>query len=328
MFLAADIGGTKTDVALVEAAGDDLRWLREATFPSGAHASLEEILVLFHDQAGRPPLRAVCCGVAGPVVDGKCQATNLPWFLDEQKLAQAVGAPRGKLLNDLEATAYGMLFLRPDELAVLNACAQPPRKGHVAVIAAGTGLGEAILFWDGQQHHPMASEGGHADFAPQTEEEVELLRYLWREFHEHVSYERVLSGPGFADIYRFLRDRGPHPEPPWLAEKLKAADDPNPIITEAGLAGADPLCVATLQMFCRIYGAEAGNLALKCLALGGVYVGGGIAPKMLPALQKGDFLAGFVDKGRFEEFMRKIPVYVSLNEKAALLGAAHYALRG
>jgi glucokinase len=196
----------------------------------------------------------------------------------------------------------------------------------VAVIAAGTGLGEAMLYWDGQHHHPLASEGGHADFAPQTDQEIELLKYLRAKCGGHVSYERVLSGPGFSNVYTFLRDRGYYPEPPWLAEKLQGGN-PNVIITQLGLAGEDPLCVATLDLFCTLYGAEAGNLALKCVAVGGVFVGGGIAPKILPALQKGGFLRGFTDKGRFSELVKSIEVSVALNPRAPLLGAAHFARR-
>src|SRR5438132_306887 len=209
MILAGDIGGTKTVVALFDEAGrDELRLVRDATFPSKEHKSLEEILATFLSQERpKPTLRGACFGVAGAVIEGKCRTTNLPWQLDERDLARAVGAPRAKLLNDLEAAAYGMLYLRPDELCVLNA-GLPKRQGNVAVIAAGTGLGEAMLYWDGQRHHPMASEGGHADFAPQNDQEVELLRYLWENLGGHASYERVLSGPGFHNIYRFLRDRG------------------------------------------------------------------------------------------------------------------------
>jgi glucokinase len=267
-----------------------------------------------------------CFGVAGAVIDGKSRITNLPWQLDEQVLARAIGVPRVKLLNDLEAAAYGMLHLSSAELCVLNPGSGPGRRGHAAVIAAGTGLGEALLYWDGQRHHPMASEGGHADFAPRTDQEIELLRYLRVRSDGHVSFERVLSGPGFYSVYCFLRDSGHAPEPPWLAEKLQGRD-PNPIITQVGLAGEDPLCVATLELFSTLYGAEAGNLALKCVATGGVFVGGGIAPKMLKVLQDGSFLRGFTDKGRFSGLMKSIEVSVALNPAAPLIGAAHYALQ-
>ncbi|HZY88350.1 MAG TPA: glucokinase [Gemmataceae bacterium] len=323
MILAGDVGGTKTVLALFDDAGGELRPVRDATFPSRDHASLEEIVAAFLAADEAVPPRAACFGVAGAVIDGKSQATNLPWHLDEGRLARAGGAPRAKLLNDLEATAYGMLHLRPDELAPLNPKAAAPRKGNVAVIAAGTGLGEAMLYWDGRRYHPIASEGGHGDFGPRTDQEIELLRYL-RQRHGHVSYERVLSGPGLHNVYNFLRDSGAHPEPAALAERLAAAADPSAVISELALAGQEPLCAAALELFCTLYGAEAGNLALKCVAVG-VFVGGGIAPKILPALRKGAFLRGFTDKGRFATLLEPVPVSVALNPRAALLGAAHYA---
>jgi glucokinase len=208
----------------------------------------------------------------------------------------------------------------------LNAGATPGRKGTIAVIAAGTGLGEALLYTDGTDYHPIASEGGHADFAPRTDEEIELLRYLRGRFNGHVSYERVLSGPGIDNIYCFLRDTHRAPEPTWLAEKL-ASGDRSAVIAESGLAGSAPLCVKTLELFSVIYGAEAGNLALKCLALGGVFVAGGIAAKILPVLRNGSFMRGLTDKGRFAALMERLPVTVSLNPRTALLGAAHFALR-
>jgi glucokinase len=326
MILAGDVGGTKTVVALFEEVEGGLALVRDATFPSPEHRGLEEILLAFLAAGSETKPRAGCFGVAGPVVDGRLRTTNLPWELDETALTRATGLPRVKLLNDLEAAAYGMLYLKPDELHVLNSGAQPGRKGNVAVIAAGTGLGEALLYWDGAQYHPIASEGGHADFAPQDDREIDLLRYLRDRFHGHVSTERVLSGPGLDNIYTFLRDRGYYVESPQLAAAL-AQGDPNAAITRLGLAGTEPLCVAALEMFATLYGAEAGNLALTCVALGGVFIGGGIAPKMLPVLAGGAFLRGFTAKGRFTEFMKKIEVRVALNPRAPLLGAAHYALR-
>ncbi|MBI3328926.1 MAG: glucokinase [Nitrospinae bacterium] len=321
MILAGDIGGTKTVIGLFEEVDNRLRSTREDTFPSGSHAALEEIIERFLQGGPRPSLRAACFGVAGPVVEGHCKTINLPWELDEHTLAETLHVPRVKLMNDLEAAAYGMLHLDPTDLCVL----QPGvlRKGNIAVIAAGTGLGEAMLYWDGALHQPLASEGGHADFAPQTDLEVELLRYLRREV-AHVSYERLLSGPGLFNIYRFLRDSGFAPEPAWLGERI-AQGDPSAVVSQYGLAGEDPLCIKTLDLFTSVYGSEAGNLALKALALGGVYVGGGIAPKILPKLQDGTFIRAFNEKGRLAELTRTIPVQVALNPGAPLLGAAHYA---
>ncbi|MFQ5668612.1 MAG: glucokinase [Candidatus Binatia bacterium] len=326
MILAGDIGGTKTLVALFEPSGHGVRRVRERTFASSDHTSLDSILAEFLAPRGAQPLHAACFGVAGPVIAGRCETTNLPWVLDEQALASVVGVARVKLLNDLEAAAYGMLYLEPDDFAVLNTGADSTPPGNVAVIAAGTGLGEAMLYWDGVQHHPMASEGGHADFAPRTEQEIQLLRYLQDRFEQHVSYERVVSGPGLLNIYEFLRDSRYAPEPGWLAEKLVNGDR-SATITEVGLAGEASLCVATLELFSSIYGAEAGNLALKCLAVGGVVVGGGIAPKLLRALDNGSFIRSFTDKGRFAEFLRRIEVKIALNAEAPLLGTAHYARR-
>jgi glucokinase len=327
MILAGDVGGTKTVLALFDCSGDELRLVRDATFPSQAHPSLEEILGWFLNDKPSPPLKAICVGVAGPIIDGKCKTTNLPWQLDEQVLAAACGARHGKLLNDLESAAFGMLHLRPDELVAINPQASPARHGNVAVIAAGTGLGEAIVYWDGHYHHPLATEGGHSSYAPQTELEDELLRYLRARLKGHVSYERVLSGPGLFNLYCFLRDTGVHAEPPDLTAQLRSGGDPSVLITDRALAKADPLSVATLELFCSIYGAEAGNLALKCFAVGGVFIGGGIAPKILPLLQDGHFQRGFTDKGRFSGLLAGLPVLVALNPRAPLLGAAHFAAR-
>ena len=255
------------------------------------------------------------------VRDGRCTATNLPWQVDERALEAAVPVARARLLNDLEATAHGVAVLDADELVVL----QPGReqRGTVAVIAAGTGLGEAMVVGDGAGRIVIASEGGHTDFAPRDELEDELLRFLRKEFGR-VSYERVLSGPGLHNLYRFLRETRFVPESPAVAQALER-DDPGTVITEHGLAGTDALCAKALSMFGAIYGAEAGNLALKALALGGVVVAGGIAPRVVPLLRQGAFLSAFRDKGRLAPLMETIPVKVALNPKAPLLGAARVA---
>jgi glucokinase len=325
MILGGDIGGTKTVLAVYNEADEGPRLVREETFPSKAYATFAEALRAF---LGDEPaaLRAACFGVAGPVMEGKVKATNLPWELDEEDLASATGAARVKLLNDLEAMAFGALHLRPDELCVLNPQAAPRRKGNIAVIAAGTGLGEAILYWDGERYHPLATEGGHTDFAPQTDQEIELLRYLRHKYDGHVSYERILSGPGLYDLFCFLRDTG-GTVTPALQAQLDANGDRSAAVGGAGLAGGDPLAVAALDLFLAIYGAEAGNLALKCLAVGGVFVGGGIGPKLLPAMRRGAFLRAFCDKGRFGDLLATLPVDVALNPRTPLIGAAHYAAR-
>jgi len=327
MILAGDIGGTKTVLALFEPDGDDLRLVRDETFPSREHATFEEILARFAGQGTGPKVDAACFGVAGAVMDGRVTTTNLPWTLDEEVLAVNLGARKATLLNDLEAAAYGTLHLSLEEKHVLNPGTSRRRRGNIAVIAAGTGLGEAILFYDGQKYQPIASEGGHADFAPQSDLELDLLKYLRQKFGGHVSYERVLSGPGFFNVYSFFRDSGHAPEPDWLAQRLRAGDH-SAVVAEAGLSGQDPNCVATLDLFSTIYGAEAGNLALKALAVGGVFVAGGIAPKLLPALTRNDaFLKGFFAKGRFSDLMKNLHVSIALNPRAPLIGAAYYALQ-
>src|SRR5947209_2698805 len=236
MILAGDIGGTKTVLGLFELEDNSLRLVRDGTFPSRAHATFDGILAQFLKENSTLKLQSGCFGVAGAVIDGKCHTTNLPWDLDEKDLARVTGAPRVKLLNDLEAAAYGMLFLKTDELCQLNAGGAAKRKGNVAVIAAGTGLGEAMLYWDGARHQPLASEGGHCHFAPRTGQEIELLRYLQKKLGGHVSNERILSGPGFLNVYSFLRDTGIAPESPEVAKLVKRGES-NAAITERGLTG-------------------------------------------------------------------------------------------
>lgn len=326
MLLAGDIGGTKTVLALFEESEGDLRKVRESTFPSRAYETFDKILLEFLASAAEESPRAACFGVAGIVVDGHSDATNLAWSLDERALGPEIGVPRVKLLNDLEAAAYGMLYLGPDERSILQAGTAGRRTGNVAVIAAGTGLGEAMLFWDGEHYHPIASEGGHADFAPTSALEIELLLYLRDKFGGHVSWERVLSGPGIHNLYEFLRDRGHGVEAPEVAEQLLQGD-PNATIAGHALAGTDPLSVAAVDLFCSVYGAEAGNLALRCVATGGVIIGGGIAPKILSALTKGAFTRSFAAKGRLSPLLSSIEVSVALDPRAPLIGAAHYAAR-
>jgi glucokinase len=266
-------------------------------------------------------IAAACVGIAGPVVDGCVMATNLPWGVDERRLAEMIPAARVRLINDLEATAHGVTDLGADELTVLQA--GPPVPGNVAVIAAGTGLGEAIIVGEGDARSVVATEGGHADFAPRTDLEDDLLRHLRKDFGR-VSYERVLSGAGLVNIYRFLRDTGVAKESPRAAALMRE-QDPAAVVTELAAQGADRLCEMALTIFVSVYGAEAGNLALKALALGGVVVAGGIAPRIVPALSAGEFVAAFRDKGRLSSLMETIPVSVALNPKLPLRGAARVA---
>lgn len=317
MILAGDAGGTKTTLALFDAG----RLVREATIASRDVASLEAAIARFLDAGPRVAIDALAVGIAGPVVDGRSTTTNLPWEVDERQLAEVASAGRSRLLNDLEAAAHGVFELAPHELVTLQS--GTVQRGNLAVIAAGTGLGEALVVGDGPRRVVIASEGGHVDFAPRGELEEDLLRFLRKELGR-VSYERVLSGPGLHNLYRFLRDTGFAPESPAVAQALDR-DDPGTVVTQHGLAGADALCVKALAMFVSIYGAEAGNLALKGLALGGVVVTGGIAPRLLTLLRAGGFVAAFRDKGRLAPLLETIPVRVAVNPKAALLGAARVA---
>lgn len=326
MIVVGDIGGTKTVLAEVEDSAGPPRLGREEIFRSSEHASFQDILDRFLATRSRASTRAVCFGVAGVVREGRVRTTNLPWELREDELRTALAGAPVKLLNDLEATAYGTLFLPEAERVVLQVGATPERRGNVAVIAAGTGLGEAFLYWDGSAHHPIATEGGHGDFAPRSEREIELYRYLRREIGDHVSYERVVSGPGLTSIYEFFRGTSEVPEPVWLTDRIRHGD-PSAVVAEVGLAAEDPVCAEALDLFASLYGAEAGNMALRCLAFGGVVLCGGIAPKILPVLQSGTFIQSFVDKGRFSDLLSGIEVSVSVNPRTPLLGCAHYALR-
>ena len=325
-ILAGDVGGTKTVLTLYDTSSGALEVVRGATFPSQAFAALEDVLVHFLDAGERKALRAACFGVPGAVVDGRCKTTNLPWMLEEAALAVALGAPKVKLLNDLEAAAYGMLHLRPDELTPLTPPDVVARKGNIAVIAAGTGLGEAWLHWDGWSHHPIACEGGHSSFSPNDPVEDALLVHLRAKLGGHVSWERVLSGPGLANVYTFLRDTGRGEESAAVRDEI-GDEDVGAVVGRRGVEGSDPLCTAAVELFARLYGSEAGNMALKLLTIGGVYVGGGVAPKILPVLQQGGFLEAFRAKGRFRPLLETIPVLVATNAEAPLLGAAHFAAR-
>jgi glucokinase len=320
MILAGDVGATKTLIALYDEPRGTRSPVREESYRSGDFPSLEEVLFRFLQPETLTPIRAACFAVAGPVIDGRCKTTNLPWELDERLLGAALKTGV-KLVNDLEGAAHGLSTIGRDELAILQPGVK--REGNIALIAAGTGLGEAILVRSEERYQVIASEGGHADFAPRTDQEAALLAHLRKEYG-HVSYERILSGPGFPHIYRFLLDSGYASEPEWLKARL-ATGDPSAVISEIGLANGHPLCTATLHLFASIYGAEAGNLALKALALGGVFIGGGIAPKILPKLRDGSFIGAFNDKGRLAGLLRSLQVAVVMNPRMALIGAATVA---
>ncbi len=321
MILAGDIGGTKSHLALFSELADGLTLVREQIFHSSQFGSIDDLVSSF---VGRESdLAAVALGIPGPVVEGRAQATNLPWEVDSVALRAVLRVDHVLLLNDLEATAHGIATLTSEQLCTVNAGVCKP--GNMALIAAGTGLGEAALHWDGHQHWPSPSEGGHSDFSPRNTAEVELLQWLIAQFG-HVSWERVLSGPGLGNLYRFLRDTGKAAESPAVAQRMATAD-PNAVITELGVAGSDPLCTQTVDLFITLYGSEAGNLALKTLSLGGLYIGGGIAPRMAQKFSEPAFFEAFHDKGRMQELLLTMPVNVILDPNTGLYGAAAFALR-
>ena len=321
MILAGDIGGTKTRLALFAPGPRLADPVSERTYGSQEYPGLEVIAKEFVRATGAT-IESACFGVAGPVKDGRSSTTNLAWVVDARDLARDLRLPRVALLNDLEASAFGLPALRTDEVVVLQE-GIPGAAANQALIAAGTGLGEAALYWDGRRHRPFATEGGHAGFAPADETQIELLKYLLRRF-EPVSWERVLSGPGLVNLYSFLRDTGRGEEPSWLADEISAGE-PAAVISAAALSGRSDLCSEALNLFVALYGAESGNLALKVMATGGVFVGGGIAPKILARLRGPAFVRAFVAKGRMRPLLEAMPVRVVLNDRLALLGAARYA---
>jgi len=322
MILAGDIGGTNTRLAFFEGTPEHLTPAAIEIFPSREFKGPEEIAQKFlakHNQA----VSAACFGIAGAVLDGHVETPNLPWVADARQMARTIGLDQVSLINDLEANAHGIFLLQDADLVVLNPGIANAR-GNRALISAGTGLGEAGLLAESEGvYRPFASEGGHVDFAPRNDLEIDLLRYLMAHF-EHVSYERVLSGPGLYNIYQFLRDTGRGEEPSWLTQQI-AHGDPSAIIAKSALEGTSAICVQALDIFVSIYGAEAGNLALKVVAVGGMYVGGGIAPKILRKLSSSTFMKAFSAKGRVSSWLKEIPVRVIINDKAALFGAGRVA---
>ncbi|HEU5126286.1 MAG TPA: glucokinase [Verrucomicrobiae bacterium] len=322
MILAGDIGGTKVNLAFFQV--DDGRLVSGimGTYPSRDHCGLEEIVRNFLAEH-QLKVDYACFGLAGPIRGNRAQLTNLSWIVDGEEINRALGFKQTFLLNDLQANAYGIAALAPTDLIELNR-GSDVEGGNIAIISAGTGLGEGGLFWDGEHHHALASEGGHSDFSPRTDLDIELLRYL-RERFGQVSWEHLLSGPGFLHIYQFLRDTRKGEEPAWLREQFQNEDDPAPAITRAGLEGKCELCAQTVELFAGYYGAEAANLALKVLATGGLYVGGGIAPKIISKLQGGVFMKHFIGQGRMKDLLASVRVRVIMNDKTALIGAARFA---
>jgi len=319
--LTGDVGGTKTSLAVFEVEGTRLEVLALEKYPSQEFGSLDEIVRQFVD-AVQLDCELASFGIAGPVRDGKSETTNLPWLVDAQRLASERGFRQVWLMNDLEANAWGISALAEDDFYVLNE-GRPNPLGNRSIISAGTGLGQAGLFWDGVRHLPFASEGGHADFAPHSDLEIALLQYL-KQRYAHVSWERVVSGMGLVNIYEFLRHHRQSETPSWLAEEMQSGD-PAAVISRQAQANRCPVCSESLEMFIHLYGVEAGNHALKIMATGGVFIGGGIAPKILNHLKGQSFLQAFQSKGRMEPLMRDMPIKVILNDRTALYGPAVFA---
>lgn len=323
MILAGDIGGTSTRLGFFEFRQGQLIRVAEQVFPSREHRGLAEIAKSFL-LGFELRVEHACFGIAGPVLNGRVIAPNLAWCVDAQELAEQLGLRHVTLINDLEANAYGIAALEEaDCMLVKPGGARVP--GNAAVISAGTGLGEAGLYWDGKWHHPFACEGGHCDFAPRNELEMELLTYLSQKFGR-VSYERVLSGPGLHNIFEFLRDTNRGEVPAALFDEMRAGD-PSVVISQYALSGHYDICVKALDLFVALYGAEAGNLALKMMATGGVYIGGGIAPQIIQKLNSLLFVEAFSAKGRLRSLLERVPVRVIMNDKTALFGAARCAAR-
>jgi len=320
-YLAGDIGGTKTHLAWYREDNGKPECVKEQKFPSKNYVNLRMIVQEFLE-GEKAEIDRACFGIAGPVKKGKSQTTNLPWLVDAERLSSELSIEKVALINDLEANAYGLKVLSDDEFFVLNK-GDPTAQGNQAMVSPGTGLGEAGIYFDGKEHRPFAGEGGHADFAPTSELEDELLKYLRKKF-KTVSYERILSGPGLYNVYQFFIDTKKEREKASILEEIQSGNSPV-IISKLGIEEKSPACVRTLQLFASIYGAEAGNMALKIFAIGGVFLGGGIAPKILEVIKRGEFMDSFTRKGRFEGLLSSIPVKVVLNDKTALLGSMYYA---
>lgn len=318
--LAGDIGGTKTRLAVFDVTGTRLQTVAEETYPSRDYRTFAEIVQLFLEDR-KCGCESACFGVAGPVRNGVATTTNLPWQLVASDLGEELGIAQVALLNDLEANAWGIQALDTDDFYVLQEGDRDPA-GNAAVIAAGTGLGEAGMYSDGRRLRPFGTEGGHTDFSPASELEYALLCFLLRQF-AHVSWERVLSGPGLINIHAFLREYRNSEVPGGLLESMRTGD-PAAAISQAALLEQDEICVESLDLFVHFYGVEAGNLALKMMATGGVYLGGGIAPKIIGKLKGEPFMQGFCSKGRMQPLLESMPIRVILNDRTALFGPAVY----
>lgn len=324
MILAGEIGGTRTRLAAYQTEGSKLQLVVDKTYPSQQHSGLSEVISAFVKSEGIP-VHSACFGVAGPVRAGKSKISNLPWTIDSRELSAQLRLESVGLINDLEAYTYGIDALDSTDFVTLSEGAGEDAEGNRVVISARTGLGIAGMYWDGFRHHPFPCEGGHSDFAPQSDFEAELAHYL-RKKHPHVSYERVLSGPGIKNIYDFLRDERKAEEPSWLQKQMSEAPDPPALISQLALESKAEICTQAMKMFVGIYGSETGNCALNFLATGGVFVGGSIAAKIVPLMRDPIFMQSFLDKGRMSSLLDDIPVKIVLNDDCGITGAARFTL--
>lgn len=319
VILAADVGGTKTNLALFQFEAGDLAPLKEKSYPTKKYKSFMEIVAAFHTKE-LPRIDGVCLGVAGPVTQGKVFGTNFSWAIDSEEISRELHISSVSLINDMEANAYGLAALQEKDFETLKYGPKIP--GNAALISPGTGLGEAGMFWDGSHYHPFACEGGHCDFSPRNELDIKILQHFQQKYG-HVSWERFLSGPGILALYLFLRGISGIKEPQWLSDQI-SQENPSATITKTALEGKDSVCVESLDLFIRFLAIEAAQLALKFKATGGIYIGGGILPKILTGVNKEVFYNNFIQSGRLSSLLEKVPVKVILNEKTALLGAAYY----
>jgi glucokinase len=321
MVLAGDVGGTKTNLALYKATVDNMESQKESTYHSASYASFQDILTQFlSENKGIKPDR-ICLGVAGPVLKGKVELTNLSWILDSEEVKKGAGATEASLINDLEATAYGLGGLTARDFVSIHESSGDFR-GNIAIIAPGTGLGEAGLYWDGHSHHPFPTEGGHSDFSPRNEMDIALFEYLQKKY-EVVSWEKVIAGPGIYDIYQFLCEVKGRPKAAWLQEQLRT-QDPSAVISKMALDEKDPACIETMQLFVRYLARESSNLVLKLKATGGLFLGGGIPPKITPLLMQNNYYDNYLDCDRMQHLLKNVSIKIMLSDKTALLGAAYF----
>ncbi len=320
IVIAADVGGTKTNLSLYSIKNGNLTALKEQTYTTTDYGSFMDMATVFRGKRGFQ-IDSICLGVAGPVIDGKVHGTNFPWEIDSGKISEKLQIASVSIINDMEANAYGLSALSGEDFHLLQEGSDIP--GNAAIISPGTGLGEAGLFWDGSRYHPFATEGGHCDFSPRNALDLAFWLYLHDEF-DHISWERVVSGQGIYNIYKFLRGYRDKKEPQWLRDKIRK-ENPPVVITDAALRGKDSICTETLELFTKYLAIEASELVLKTKSVGGVYIGGGIVPKIIELIDTNVFLTHFIHVGRLNSLLEKIPVQAVLNDKTALLGAAHFA---